>query len=233
VPSLDEKRIAAIVVLSVCTASCMNPPSVDELVAQRIVATKFDPNADFGSFKTFATVDSIPVFTAPDAGTPAQVVDGALGTAVIDAIAAQLTSRGYQRVARSEKPDLGVNVEAVARFKTANATSYGSWWGTDTATPTYWGYESGVFVLPFSYQTVAWRSGTLVIELFDLRDAGSPVVTADAASPIGATGSVPIAVVWGALIHGVIGDVDAAALAMSPASEIAQCFVQSPYLSAR
>jgi hypothetical protein len=43
-------------------------------------------------------------------------------------------------------------------------------------------------------------------------------------------GAPTIALAWGALIHGIVGDLDAAPLMGSPSDAIRQCFAQSPYL---
>lgn len=199
--------------------ACVEPPGLDELLDQRIVVTQFDPNADFASFTTFAMVDSISVYGAFDAGTPLETVDPALAGPTLAEIASQLESRGYRQVDRSAHPDLGVNVEAFVQLRVATVTQYGTWWGYGTASPGYWGFSGTVVLAPFGYQTIAWRSGTLVIELYDLRDARPP----NAVDP-------PIAVVWGALIHGVIGPVGGPPLTTAPIAAIQQCFAQSPYL---
>ncbi|HZU82589.1 MAG TPA: DUF4136 domain-containing protein [Polyangiaceae bacterium] len=214
-------------------ASCVSAPSTEQLVSQRIVATQYDPNVDVGSFATFAIVDVIPVYDAIDAGAPSQTLDPSIAGPILDQISSELSARGYRRVTRDQAPDLGVNVEAINRFREAQVVSYGGWWGVGTASPAYWGYPTSSLAAPFAYQTVAWQSGTLIIELYDLRDAGPPgaAPAAEAVSVAGEAGAAPlIDVVWACLVHGIVGAADAAVLGAPPTASIAQCFAQSPYL---
>jgi len=226
---LASARVTSVVLGA---ASCVDPPSADELIAQQIVVTKFDPAVDFASFTTFAIVDTIPVYAAFDAGAPSRTVDASLAGPMLDAISSQLTARGYRRVGRGQAPDLGVNVEALVKIKTATLTPYGEWLGVGSAGAGYWGFQGGLILAPFEYQTVAWSSGTLIIELYDLHDAAMPSTsstTRAAPSPTDAQGPI-IDVAWGALIHGVVGELGAPPLTAPPLDAIEQCFAQSQYL---
>jgi hypothetical protein len=216
---------------------CLNEPSIDERVQQQIVVTKFDPAADFGAIKTFAVAESVTVFTvtAPGAGAAApSSLDPAVADPMLQEIASQLSSRGFVQVARTDRPDAGVAVTVLNRVRVSGVT-YGAWWGNGSAAPIYWGYSSSTLVAPFNYDTVAWQSGSVIIELDDLRAAraandiaSSPVAQVSSVAPP-APASVPVE--WAALVHGVFGAVGTT-LTVPPIDAIRQAFAQSPYLHA-
>jgi hypothetical protein len=194
--------------------TCVNAPTVAERNAQRIVVTQFDPDAGFASYTTFAVPDSIVAVSALDAGSDASTpVAAAIADPTLGAIATELTQRGYVQVERSAEPDLGVAVTALTRQR-VEAVSYGDWWGVGSAAPAFWGVGSTRLQAPFDYETTAWQSGALIVELDDLRAARA-----------GAT----LTVVWAGLVYGVTGAAETP-LTTPPISEIQQLFAQAPYL---
>ena len=105
------------------------------------------------------------------AGRGATTVDPAIANPTLDEISAQFVSRGYQRVTRTEGPDFGVAVTAVSKLN-AVTVSYGGWWGAGAASGSYWGYSGSGLGSTIGYSSVVvWQSGTLIIELYDLRAA--------------------------------------------------------------
>ncbi len=225
---------AALAVLGV-VASCHDEPTIEERVAARIVVTKLDPDANFAAFATFALPDSVSLIRAIDAGATPAVVDAAPSTSVLapaiaqpllDAIAGQLTGRGYQRVLRTEGPDLGVAVTAL-ELTNASTVTYGDWWHTGAASPPFWGYDGVEVLAPFAYVTLAWQSGTVVVELDDLREARAQ--KAGASTPTIAAVATPpafVRIAWAAVLHGVISESTGA----PPIDALSQAFAQSPYL---
>jgi hypothetical protein len=218
-----------VVAAALLVTSCLDRPSVEELISQPVIVTKRDPQADFASLATFAMTDSIPLLTSFDARPGAATVEPSLAGPTLQEISEQLSSRGYQLVPLADGPDLGVAVTAVNKLRLVSA-AYGGWWGAGGATASYWGYSGAGLAAPISYQTVAWQSGTLIIELYDLRAArdelrrlqGGPT----AAAPVV---TAPIVVAWAAIIHGVVGEFGAS-LEAPPIAQIQQAFVQSQYL---
>ena len=80
--------------------SCASQPSADDRTAGLIVATRFDPNVDFGALPTFA-IDPV-VSTTSDATSGG--VAGAVGNAVIiNQIVANMQARGYRANRRCEQ----------------------------------------------------------------------------------------------------------------------------------
>jgi uncharacterized protein DUF4136 len=212
-------------------AGCNIEPSIEERTSQQIVVTKFDPGASFASYTTFAMPDSIPLFRSLD--RTVAIVPGTLTPAIADPmlaeISAQLTSRGYTRVERTQGPDLGVAVTALEVLR-AEQVSYGAWWGLGDSSASFWGYGGAVITSPLAYETVAWRSGTIVVELDDLRAARALVPPVPATPTIAATSTAQptaeITVVWAAILHGVVSPDTATA----PIAPLQQAFAQSPYL---
>ena len=74
-----------------------------------------------------------------------------------------------------------------------------------------------------------WQSGSLIIELYDLRAARDAARSSGTNPTVVAATGVTIPVVWAALIHGVIGG-GGATLDVPPIAEVRQAFIQSPYL---
>ena len=231
--------VTIVLAAGTAAASCLSQPDAEELVLQPVIVTKHDTNASFASYTTFAVTDTIPLLNAvvADAGPTGMTVDPALAQPTLDEIATQLTSRGYKRVARAATPDLGVAVTAITRVQLETVT-FGGWWGAGGGTTSeFWGLEGG-FSATFNYSTIAWKSGTLIIELYDLRAAraelmptgATPTSTAPTGTLAVSPGTVQIPVIWEAFIHAVVGP-PGASLSAPPIAEIQQAFRQSPYVS--
>lgn len=211
---------------------CLDTPAAEELLEDPIVATKRDPTVDFASPSTFAMPDAIPLVEDIGTGPATTTVDPAIAGPSLAEIAAQLTARGYRQVARTDGPDLAVAVTAANETRNTNI-SYGGWWGSGSSTtPGFWGYDGATLSTPLSYTSVAWASGTVIIELYDLRAArdeasrtgATPTITSTSTT---ATAGIPV--VWVAFIHGVVGP-PGASLAQPPLDLIRQAFAQSEYL---
>ena len=116
--------------------------------------------------------------------------------------------------------------------------STGYWWGLPGygATPTYWGYPSGAYDAPWTYQSQAFKSTTLIIQIVDLRDVMSASVVARTRTfdaGVFPDGGITIAldVAWTAILHGYVAE-NGTLLPEAPGA-IDQAFVQSPYLQTR
>ena len=119
------------------------------------------------------------------------------------------------------------------QLNAATVESVGAWWGAPgyAGAPSYWGYPTAGYYAPWSYSTVAYKAGTLIIEIVDLRD-GVVVGALDASvgppgAEAGASGGLKV--IWAAYAHSVttslLGSFGPEALAA-----IDQAFLQSPYL---
>jgi hypothetical protein len=207
---------------------------LEELASQRVVLTQFVPNVNFASYQTFAMTDSIPVVVenvGGDGGSSAtKTIDPATSAPLLDAIAIEMTRRGYRRVAPTEQPDLGVAVTGVVR---QNAfVSYGAWWGFGATTAGAFG-TAGVPLASggISGGIALWESGALVIEFFDVRAARQALGAVPIAAPPPLDAghlNASLGVVWAAFIYGVVQDLDRTGA--QPIALVQQAFTQSPYL---
>jgi hypothetical protein len=228
------KRAARTLALPAILAlgACASRPSVDELASGPIVATKFDTIIDFGSFTTFAVNPTVSLVSdIGDAGTlPAQS-----GANVVDRITADMETRGYQAVGVSEHPELGMQATVFLNINTATVPSVGAWWLAPgfASAPAFWGDPADSYFVPWSYSTIAYKSGTLVIEAVDLRDAGATNLPDASVVPLidGGDSGLPagLEIIWAAYAHAVTQELRSS---FGPETQeaIDQAFIQSPYL---
>jgi hypothetical protein len=217
-------------VLALLLGACATQPDVSELITQPVVATKYDPNIDFGTFETFAVNPTVPVVRdVGDGGTisTSGTLSSDTAASIVDRVTAHMTMRGYRLVAVSERPQLGVQMTVFLQINVATVVSPGYWWGAPgyTSAPAYWGFPSSSYFAPWSYSSTAYRSGTLVIEVVDLRDAAS-------IATIHASASGRLEVVWAAYAHAVAPSL-LTSLTPDALAAIDQAFLQSPYLERR
>jgi len=216
--------------LLVALGACASRPDVSELIAEPVVATKFDPRIDFGSFDTFAVNPTVSVVRdVGDGGT----LSPNTASGIVERITANMSARGYDLVALSERPSLGLQATVFLQINVTTTSFAGAWWGAPgfASTPAFWGFPSSFYGVPWGYSTTAFRSGTLVIECVDLRDAGVVVAPDASVGPpdaeAGSTGQLEI--VWAAYAHGVAQEL-LTSLEPDALFAIDQAFVQSPYL---
>lgn len=220
-------------------ASCVSEPSLEELATQSVVITQSAPGTDFAVYKTFAIGDSITLIQQGEgdgAPTITGLVDPSIATPTLEAIATELSARGYRRVDRTAQPDLGVATVALIRLNAV--VPYGAWWGYGAATGGYWGYGGSNLSTGISGSGIGlWKSGALVIELYDLRAAREAAAAGAQPTSIRPLALLPdggttasITAVWAAFIYGVIGGGLEPQIKGPPIAGIQQAFAQSPYL---
>jgi hypothetical protein len=212
--------------------ACAAQPSVDDLIAAPVVATKYDPSIDFGTFDTFAVNPTVSV--VKDIGD-AGILSQEPGADIVERITTDMSARGYQLVAVSERPSLGLQATVYLQLNAATTSYGGYWWGAAgyAGVPSYWGYPSSQYYAPWSYTTTAYKTGTLVVECVDLRDAGAAVPDASVAPPnteAGASGRLEV--VWTIYAHAVTKSL-LGSLSEDALVAIDQGFAQSPYIQRR
>jgi hypothetical protein len=223
---------AALVLL----AGCISYPDSSERIDDDIVYThRADRN--FGLYKTFA-VDPVVHLAAVQAdGTvePA-TLDKATSDALVAQVVSNMKARGYEQVASSQKPDVGLTLTAISGLA-SGVVSGAYYWGYYGY---YWGYPGWGYYYPYQI-TYAYKTGTLLIDLVDLvnsegkfrQDGG--IAAADAGTaPV--PGALPV--VWTAAAYK--ADVDVKNLndvitvsnagVIRAQQAIDQAFKQSPYL---
>lgn len=215
--------------------SCAAEPTADQRTAGQIVATRVDPSVEFSSFSTFA-IDPV-VSTTSDATNGG--VAGAVGsTVIVNQIVANMLARGYQQTDVSSRPDMGINATVFTRVKPETNATAGYWWGLPGygGTPEFWGFPGGVYYAPWTYESLAFKSTTLIIQIVDLRDVMSASVVSQRRAfdagilPDGGLG-VALDVAWTAILHGYVAE-NGTLLPEVPGA-IDQAFAQSPYLQKR
>jgi hypothetical protein len=207
------KRVNSILIIVIIFAgvNCKNLPPFENLSSDFVVLTKYDQAADFTTYKTFAIKNSIGVIT----GDPKDSVwDDADAQAIINEVVSQMTAYGYTQVPVHANPDLGIQLMGL-RNTTIYAIPPGYWWGyPGWGSPCYWGYCGGYgYWYPY-YYTVSVSTGTLIVEMADLKNSA-------------ANGKLNI--VWDIVGNGQVGT--SSAFIVDPCMKtVVQGFQQSPYL---
>ena len=190
-------------------ASCTKEPLKNLTNEEsRIYITDHDSSIDFTSLKTFSIADSVSVI---DNGQLAGRELTTWDAAFVEAIAAQMVSRGFTKVSRDQNPDVGVNVSRI--YNTYNGImSYPDYWGGYGSyyDPYYWGYQGSSYYFPQTYAVYQITEGAASVDLLDLKEAAT---------------TNKIRGIWNGLVRG------AGVFNPSNAGSQAQAlFDQSPYL---
>ncbi len=166
---------AFVLAASVAGVSCLSYPDTRERLDDDIVLTRFDSNASFASYSTFTIRPEVPL--ADGAESPTLIADTA-ATTLVEAVARNLIARGYVRVGPTEPADLGVEISATTEVNTQRVC-YSSGYYRGYGSP-YWGYSGYSYYAPYGCTTTEWTSGTVVVDLLDLRAAAGVDATTDA-----------------------------------------------------
>jgi hypothetical protein len=209
-----------IAIVGISLVACYAPPAPDERFEDSIVVTSHDDATDFGTFQTFFVRPDVRVLDEAnlvvDPGVLPETLAPDTAATLVDQTTRNLIARGYQPAATAAEADLAVELVYARTIYTDYYCYYWSDWA-------YWGYPGYYYYYPYSCDTASWRSGMLVTNAIDLRDAGpAPEVTPTTSSFLRG--------VWFSGIYG--AEVDTNAFLVQRAQEgIDQAFVQSPYFS--
>ena len=196
----------ALLALSSCTKDVERNLDAGE---KPLYITKPGDATDFSTYATFSLADSVAVISNN------QLVERAredYDIALIDAIAAQMQSRGFTRVAHGASPDLGISVSRIYNDY-SGIIDYSDYWGGYSGywDPYYWGYPGYDYYFPPVYGTYTVTEGGLAIDMFDLKNAA---------------GSNQLRQVWSGLVRGT------GTFSTARAAEHAEAlFQQSPYIA--
>jgi hypothetical protein len=198
--------VAAVVTATSCTKDPMNNLTAEE---SRIYITNRDNTVNFSNYKTYSISDSVFVIDNNQSLGPQTT---ATDLQLLSAVRQGLESRGYIRVARSQTPDLGINVSRLYNT-TTNLVDLGGYWGGYGGfyDPFYWGYGGYGYGWPAAYGLVQSTEAMISLDMLDLKNA-----------PTNQT----IRVIWNGLIRGsgIFGG-EAASIGVQA------LFAQSPYLN--
>ncbi len=194
--------------LMACRENAINDLSPAD---SKVYITNYDRSVNFSQYKTFSLPDSV-VIESNDGYRPSL---GTLESRFVNNVATAMTSRGFQRVAKGQKADLGVAVIRVDNLYTGvgvNNSYYGSYWGG------YGGFGGYSPYYP-TYYTYQVADQYWELQIVDLKNA--PVTTGTS------TDTPQLNVIYDATVQG--SDVTDT---QSADEAITALFSQSPYLQA-
>ena len=137
---------------------CQKNPGYEQLDDEFRVYTQFDPEADFGNYKTFYIPDSLLVIGA---SPEADFIKNSNSDKIINAYIANMSERGYRQAEDKASADLGIQVTYVTstNYFVDYIDSPYWWWGY----PGYWssgwwggscaGWAPYAFPVSYSYST--------------------------------------------------------------------------------
>lgn len=208
--------------LSGCNLYPDDDARIDEFDA---VITYNEKSIDFGSYKTYAIVDTVRQLSASQDGKP--LVSNAVRNSdyILNLINTNMQSRNYELVANPNDADLLVNAGA---FTVSNLVVSGGgypnyWWGYGGSwgyPGDYWGYPGYGYYYPYYPVTFVteYEVGTLLIDIVDRKNFNANI-------------DEQLFVRWTGVIRGVVGLTDNADIKNRLRLDINQAFDQSPYLA--
>jgi hypothetical protein len=210
------------VALAASLSACVAYPDSSERFDDEVTATGYDKRVDFTQFKTFSIDPVVHVVKNTGDGTPELVeMDPKYAAPLVDEVTKNMKAAGYEEVESNKHPDLGLTLTGINTLVTG---TYTAWWGYGY----YWGYPGYGYYYPY-YYGYAYRAGSLITEMVDLKDMTSSGPGDDDA---GAGHDGPIRglpVVWSSIGYRVLDDNNTTNVAWAKSS-IDQAFTQSPYL---
>ncbi|WP_051211090.1 DUF4136 domain-containing protein [Runella zeae] len=149
-------------VVAILSFSCTPDPLQDlSLEDSQVFITNYDKNANFNNYATFSLADSVFVIQNDRSGVSTSAFD----FRVLSRVAENMTKRGYNRILKDAKPDLGVNVMRISETQTGLVANYNPW-------NSYWGYGGG-FYYPPTYSYYQSTETYWYVEIIDLKNAGT------------------------------------------------------------
>ena len=176
-------------------ASCVSYGTYEERITEGAVTTLYEPTTQFGSYLTFAIKPTVSASgegyregdTLPE------------GDKLVAEMARQMSGRGYQEVLPDQLPDLGVEINYVKLEKTGvvSVPYYGTGWYGGS----YWGLGGWYYYAPFT-TTATWTTGTVSIDVYDLRRARQSGASPDGGAPAADAGRALVYAVWSSVLYG-------------------------------
>lgn len=158
-------RLYLFVVAFLAITGCAKYPA-DSVTTEEndMIGTQYDNSVNFTSYKTFAIVDSV-IMIKRESGEPEpDTVVSKFSDRIISLIAQNMKERGYTRVNKTDKPDLGIDASILSD---ENIGSYTYWSGY----PGYWGWYGYSYWYPFPTTTFyKYTQGSVVINMVDLKN---------------------------------------------------------------
>ncbi len=194
--------------LALVLGACYPNSDRDTAADYDAVLTWFDSGYNFGAASTYAMEEKVNHICEPDDPDCEGRIDRQYDQLMLDTVAANMASRGYERVTY-EGPTTQTDLIIVLNVHSSVHVGYNcyySWYGG------WWYWYPYCYPIPYSFTT-----GTLAIDTLDIskRDDTDKMVPA----------------AWTAMINGLLGTATADMQARIEMT-INQSFLQSPYLHA-
>ncbi|MCG2615498.1 DUF4136 domain-containing protein [Terrimonas sp. NA20] len=205
-----KRLLPGIAVMLLIMTGCAKEP-LDNLSSDeaRLYITNRNDSVSFSSYGTFRITDSVAVISNNQLQEYART---AYDAQLIEAVANQLTQKGYTRVQAGTTPDIGITINRVYNDY-SGVISYPDYWGGFGGywDPFYWGYPGYGYYFPGIIGTYTVTDGAVSIDMFDVKNAAA---------------NNNLRFVWNGLIRGsgtfVQGNIN---------SSVQALFDQSPYLT--
>ena len=210
-------------------AGCYVVPTDEERFEDKVIATRYDPEADFSKYPTFAISPVVDYLDASEDEPETKPLDDALAKPLIDVVRSELVMYGYREVAPEAKPQMGVKISvSKGTVVGVDYTPYWGWYGY----PYYWWgyyYPYGTAVV-YSYNRSILK--TDLVDIHDIPGPGeAPPGLGDADAGVGEDGGTPLQLraLWTGAVYGAFDEGEGGGLSAAEKG-IRQAFAQSPYL---
>jgi len=206
-----KKFFILLITSALLTSSCQPEDDTLRLLDDLVVSTNYDTNINFSNYSTYSISTDTIGFVSNRAPNDTIIVQSRedFPRPVLQAVQRNLSARGFQRVERNADPDLRINVYVVNDFNLFQQVVYPNYYY-----PSYYGYGYG-YGSYYSYpyvNTYASNTGSLVVEILDLRNI---------------TAENTVKSIWSAYMGDIYSTID---LIRQSEEAIDQAFTQSPYL---
>ena len=205
------KKLLFVMFMLVAFAGCYKSPDLSKLSSDFIVVTNFDNKAVFSSYKTFVLPAYVGLITSDPKDS---ILAPQYGDQILNSIKTHLEARGYTETPNNHTADLGVAAVALKEVTVVTGWYPGSWWGYPGWGGCYWYYCGYYPGYPPYYPTYVYKTGSLVIELVDLKNISQS--------------EQKLNVIWTNWNGGALGSTSTDL--QNALKSIDQAFVQSPYL---
>jgi hypothetical protein len=213
--------------------SCYRYPSEENRWKDEIVATRYDEEANFPSYHTFAIATEVDHIEGGDAGV--EPLPDSMSEPLIATVRSELKARGYKEVKVEDNPDLGAKI--IVRDGVVITVDYYSYWG-------WYGYYYPYYPYSVPYYS-AYQNWLVTVDLIDLNKIGevTPHLVRDGGLNIRPDGGVEpedggipvqpkLRAAWTGAVYGLVDKITADEV-KEASDGISQAFKQSPYLEAK
>lgn len=206
-----RKYIVLAGVIWIAVSSCQPPTDTMRLLDELVVSTSYDNEVNFAQYTTYSIATDTIGLVSNKSPNDTILTQGksAYPRSVLLKVQSKMSGIGYNRVDNNEDADLRINVYVVNDFNLFQEVVYSNY-----SYPSYYGYGYGYgsfYGYPY-VNTYATNTGSLVIEILDLKN-----ITPDK----------KVRVIWSAYMGDVYSTID---LIRQSEEAIDQAFVQSTYL---